>query len=120
MKTVKELTQAIDNRKANSAWARGVKQYAHDLLSDLDPETHLDGSTGTIDTLLNGAETWKQYSDSGCTLICDYQIAERLCTPSELEKTLGGDRRPNRHETWLDVQSRALHQACKIICHEAR
>jgi hypothetical protein len=46
-------------------------------------------------------------------------IAERLCTPSELKKTRHGDRKPNSREEWLDVQARALYQASNRIKHAA-
>jgi hypothetical protein len=61
--------------------------------------------------LLNGASNWDQYSWGGCSLICDRDIAIRLCTPSELKKTRNGERRPNDREMWLDTQTRALRQA---------
>ena len=61
--------------------------------------------------LLNGAMDWEDYSYGGCSLIYDSQIAERLCTPSELKKKDGGRLEPNSQESWLDVQTRALRQA---------
>jgi hypothetical protein len=70
--------------------------------------------------LLNGARDWQQYSDGGCTLVYDADIAERLCPPSELKKCRGGDWAPNRRETWLDVQARALNQAARMVCRLAR
>ena len=65
--------------------------------------------------MLNGATDWREYSWGGCSLIYDGDIAERLCTPSELKKTRGGERRPNSREEWLDTQARALYQACNRI-----
>ena len=65
--------------------------------------------------LLNGADSWDQYSWGGCALIYNWEIAERLCNPSELKKTRGGERRPNSREEWLDVQARALYQASRMI-----
>ena len=43
------------------------------------------------------------------------QTYARVCTPSELKRTDGGMNNPNSRETWLDVQSRALYQACNRI-----
>ena len=58
-----------------------------------------------------------QYSWGGCSLCYDVDIAARLCTPSELRKTRNGERRPNGREEWLDVQTRAIHQAAnRIFC----
>ena len=65
--------------------------------------------------LLNGARTWKEYSEGGCALIYDLEIAERLCAPSEYAKTREGQRAPNARETWLEVQARALGQAASLI-----
>jgi hypothetical protein len=33
MKTIKELRQAIENEPARSAWSRGVKEYAQELIA---------------------------------------------------------------------------------------
>ena len=45
----------------------------------------------------------------------DYEIAKRVCSPSELKKTHEGNRKPNANEDWVDVQARALHQAAMLI-----
>lgn len=69
---------------------------------------------------LNGARDWKQASEGGSWLIYNEDIAERLCSPSELKKTAGGRRRPSARESWLDVQARALHQAFKMVYSASR
>ena len=102
----------IENVKPRSAWMKGVKEYALEMLEDInDDVTEKD----IKHCLLNGAENWSEYSYGGCALIYNRDIAERLCTPSELRKTQGGKRQPNSRETWLDVQARALCQAYKMI-----
>ena len=99
----------ISTEKYRSAWDKGVQEYASEILWNLDAP-YL--STETLEgTLLNGAKDWKQYSYGGCALIYDGDIAERLCTPSELKRKKGGQLQPNSRETWLDVQARALKQA---------
>lgn len=122
-KTMKELIALIESSPARSAWMRGVKIYAVELIESLD------GQELTEKNLLNGAgvfrgenptprergEAWNAYSWGGSSLIYDADIAERLCTPSELKKTRGGERNPNGQEAWLDVQRRALFQACNLI-----
>jgi len=105
-----ELTTKIEAQPTRSAWSKAVKQYALDLIEDM-PDDDLYGSHG----LLNGAANWHDYSYGGCSLIYDADIAERVCSPSELKKTREGERQPNRNETWLDVQTRALHQAARMI-----
>lgn len=111
-----ELLNAIENMKARSAWDRGVKEYAYELVEALEVEEIPADSQELKSLLLNGADTWKQYSWGGSSLIYDFDIAERLCTPSELRRTKGGERRPSSSEEWLDAQARALLQAANRIC----
>lgn len=111
-----ELLNAIENMKARSAWDRGVKEYAYELVEGLEVEEIPEDSQELKSLLLNGADTWKQYSWGGSSLIYDFDIAERLCTQSELKRVKGGERRPNSREEWLDVQARALLQAANRIC----
>ena len=70
--------------------------------------------------LLYGAGDWRQYSEGGCALVYDADIAARLCSPSELKRVRGGERQPNSRETWLECQSRALWQAHRLIETEWR
>lgn len=50
----------------------------------------------------------------------DGDIAERLCTPSELRKTRGGELNPNCRESWLDVQARALYRAACVVVNACK
>lgn len=111
MKT--KIKSIIENRPTRSCWAKGVKAYALELL-----ETEsLDFSNLNLlqKSLLNGAYNWLHYAESGCGLVYDSDIAERLCSPSELKRVRGGLRRPNKTESWLDVEARALFQAWGMI-----
>lgn len=102
---------AVQNTSARSAWMRGVIAYALDLIDQAE-----DAGTGlSRSELLNGAQSWSEYSCGGSALIYDQDIAARLCSPSELKKTRNGERAPNSRESWLDVQARALSQAARII-----
>ena len=125
---VEKIRETIENKPARSAWERGIKTYALELLDEL-AENIQGGFIGTEDTespallkkaLLNGATDWAQYSWGGCSLCYDGQIAERLCTPSDLKRKRGGDLQPNSRESWLDVQARALFQAARWIINAAR
>ena len=109
-----ELIKAIKESKARSAWAKGVKLYALNLV-EKSYQNATDIVKVNMAVYLNGAETWKEYSYGGCALIYDYDIAKRLCTPSELKKTDFGRKQPNGSVTWLDVQARALYQAHRLI-----
>lgn len=70
--------------------------------------------------MLNGAQDWDNYSYSGSALIYNKDIANRLCTMSELKRTRNGEFKPNSRETWLDVQARALYQAQARITYILR
>ena len=98
----------ILNYPARSAWSKAVKEYALELVESLE------GKYSQV-KLLNGAENWSAYSYGGSSLIYDADIAERLCSPSELKRCKGGDLQPNRNESWLDCQSRALRQASNLV-----
>lgn len=124
MKTIQELRAAIEAEPARSAWDRGRKLYALELLDDLaeaieggyfDP-ANIEDRAALKAQMLNGADNWSQYSYGGSALIYDGDMAERLCSPSEYKRSREGERRPNAREEWLDVQARALFQAAvKII-----
>jgi hypothetical protein len=116
--TIQELRAKIEAEPARSAWARGVKEYALELVTEAlwdGAKNNWDAPAPTEQDLLNGAESWAQYSWDGSALIYDEDIAQRLCTPSELKKTDNGNRRPNKGEEWLDTQGRALWQAAMMI-----
>lgn len=96
-----------------SAWKRGVFNYAVDLVDAL-PEGEYTRDN-IMKALLNGADSWSDYSYGGSALIYDSDIAEALCTPSRLRQKKGGDLQPHLNVTWLDLQARALSQAAYII-----
>lgn len=120
--TINAASAVIEKAPARSAWARGVKAYALELLDNLAELTadKLADPAAVRAALLNGAEDWKQYSYGGCSLICDPDIAARVCTPSELKRTHNGERCPNSREIWLDVQARALSQAARLVCEAVK
>lgn len=125
--TVEQIYKSIEAEPQRSAWNRGVTAYALELLEEL--QEAISGGYFSADDLkapkllkaqlLNGASNWSQYSWGGSSLVYDGDIAERLCTPSELKKTRNGERRPNSREEWLDVQARALYQASNRITRHA-
>lgn len=97
----------------SSAWSRGVREYATELLEQA-RENGIEG-TPTAKQLLNGATSWREYSFGECSLIYNRDICARLATPSEQRAKKYGELPPNKQETWLDVQARALWQACALI-----
>jgi hypothetical protein len=128
MKNFKELKKRVDSHRATSAWSRGVRAYALDLLDRL--EEGIEGNWFSDENilspnllkkeLLNGAMDWLEYSEGGCALVYDEDIAKRLCTPSELKQKKGGRLQPNSRETWIELQARALYQAAGLIIRSAK
>jgi hypothetical protein len=116
---IENVRKELEGMNQRSAWNRGVNEYAQGFVDDLEEWTEggyitledIQNTKKLENILLNGAINWIHYSWSGCSLCYNYQIAERLCSPSELKKTRNGMRDPNSQETWLDVQARALAQA---------
>jgi hypothetical protein len=118
MKTNIELSATITAMPARSAWRKGVRAYALEMLESA--ECELASVADLKKELMNGARTWKEYSEGGSALIYDSEIAERLCSPSEYAKTRQGERAPNSRETWLGVQARACAQAAALIASAVR
>lgn len=110
---VSDVVAALGSRRDRSAWDRGVTAYAIEMLEELEVDELFPHTVEK--TLLNGAPSWHDYSWGGCALIYDADIAERLCSPSELRRTRNGTRRPNATEEWLDTQARACFQACMRV-----
>lgn len=121
--TFARIRSGLDAEIARSAWARGVKEYAAELLDGLEEAARggwfdaddLAAPKLVTRALLNGASDWSQYSWGGCSLIYNGDIAARLCSPSELKRARNGERRPNSREEWLDTQARALFQAAALL-----
>lgn len=118
--TFEKMHAALEARKDRSAWDKGVTLYAFELVEELQERSAYEGRNPEAgkecrEWMLNGAQDWNQYSWGGCSLICNSDIAERLCCPSELKRTRNGERRPNSREEWLDTQARALYQAANRV-----
>ena len=114
--TIKEARKTIEAMNARSAWKKGVKAYAYEILDTLEEYDHTPTDCAECRRMmLNGADSWQAYSWGGSSLIYDRDIAATLCTPSELKRTCHGARRPNASEEWLDVQARALYQASRLV-----
>lgn len=123
--TLDKVAAELEAHKDRSAWGRGVNAYALELVEELRERAAYEGRNPEPgkecrEWMLNGAQDWNQYSWGGSSLIYDGDIAERLCTPSELKKTRHGERRPNSREEWLDTQARALYQACNRVARVYR
>ena len=111
----------VETPQRVSAWERGVRATALNLIDKIEREVMYSFDNYNKFPMineafaLNGASDWQRYSEGGCALIYNEDIAERFCTPSELKRVKGGLRMPNSRENWLDVQARALRQAWRLI-----
>ena len=120
-KEIKKLAEMIANTPARSAWGKGVRACAEDLLCTVadilsDEELRAIKKYGDLEKLmLNGSKDWKQYTRGGNALIYDFDIAKRFCTPSELKRTNYGQLPPNRSEDWMGVYARGMYQAAMLI-----
>lgn len=110
MKETQKTRERLAATKPRSAWDKGVKKIAECLLDQYEGQGPI-----TEKSMLNGANDWEQYCYDGCAMIYDREIAETLCTPSELRRTDYGRKAPNARETWMDVQVRAHVQAWALI-----
>ena len=112
----KELYEKVEQVKVWSAWDKGVKTYALELIESAEIEL----TRGNARTeLLNGAESWSEYSYGGCSLIYNGDIVERLGTPSDIKRFENGRLdKPMSTEDWIDVQARALSQAYSMISNK--
>lgn len=123
---IQAVANEVNNTKTRSAWSRGVKAYALEMLESFEEWRKWNEENGEsvpeLDevTALNGAHDWSAWAYGGCGLCYDYAIAERLCTASELKRTRGGERRPNACESWIDVEARAVVQAWRMITEAVR
>lgn len=109
-----ELLKAVENKKTTSTWDKAISLYAYELIEEIEQEEiTLDDIKNGL--LLNGANNWEQFSYSGCSLVCNYDIAKRLSTLSAFKKSKEGQYNPNKYENWLDCQARALRQAERRI-----
>ena len=114
-----------------SAWDKGVRDYAvWHILDDI----RINGFEGEKQTwtipqirelILNGAKdyqrpndeyrAWYRYSEGGCALIYNIDIAKQLCSPSEFKKVEKAIENETSETNWIEVQSRALYQAAQLI-----
>lgn len=126
MKTIDETYKAIEaNYQPHSKWGQGVKETALDILESLDmPNTVLPEHFGPRRSLLlNGACDWRQYSYGGCAIVYNVSIAERFFTASEMRRYMAPGHDASmafRDESLLDMQTRALVQAERVISRHAR
>lgn len=119
---IRDIRNELDNRSARSAWDRGVRDFAVDMLESYLERRNLciwDGLVRmgkiTEEDLLDGAKDWSQYSRDGNYLIYNQDICRALCNQRDQKRTQDGKLPPNDQEDWLDFQARALQQAAQMV-----
>lgn len=109
----------LNARKCRSTWDNAVKTYAIELAESLDNWNKQPESVAELrEMMLNGAADWSVYSWGGSSLVYNWDIAERLCTPSELRRLTRKYGSLNTEPggiNLLDIQARALYQAANIV-----
>lgn len=116
---IADIRAEIATHPARSAWDKGVRGYAEELFDSYVEGKHITDDSVRIGKiaekdLMNGAESWEQYSYGGCAEIYDGDICERLCTESEKRRTHDGELALHG-EDWLSVQAHALRQAARLV-----
>lgn len=119
-KMKREIDRELSFRPRMAQYSKAVHMYALDLLSKLEEnlsydESGIDSMDDLKKKLLNGADNWSHYSWGGCSLVYDYDIAKRVCTPSEFKRKREGALSPRRGAEWLDIQAGCLKIAAYKI-----
>ena len=109
------IIKVLARQKRHSAWDKGVLIYAEEIADNLCAHKEYTGERADEKDLLMGADNWNDYSYGGCSLIYDDEIMHRLSTPSTIKRNPNANWQPNKRETWLDLQTRALKQASNLV-----
>ena len=116
---------AFNQERSYTNWTRAVCQYAMEMLESFEENNGFDVEKLNEKSLLRGARDWQQYSNGGFSLVGNSEIAERLCSPTQLYiyergmkapvgmKTLQGT--AHSDSSWIDVQAVALKQAAEMV-----
>ena len=109
-KTWNKVIAAVNAATVNKA----VKAYALEIierkmdLNNYSPDAAADVSEKE---LLGGAPSWMRYSEGGCSLITDCEIAERLYG----DESLGYNDFSPKRRLWHAEQAEALAEAAALI-----
>lgn len=118
-KNIQAVANEVNNTTTRSAWSKGVKAYALDILANFEEWRKWNEENGEsvpeLDerTALNGADNWQHWAAGASGLAESYAILCRLCPPSEIKKGV-------RNIDWLEVEARAARQAWRMIAEAVR
>ena len=116
--TINALRSIINASRPRSTWSRGVNAYALEILDSfeerIDYELNNYGelleTPLTEELALNGASDWAEFSEGGCSLCYNSDIAERLLTKSERARYF-----KSHNINLIRCQTVALVQAWRVI-----
>lgn len=111
-------SERVENMRTGSAWWRGVQEYAREIMHDRREEilaypcrqNIIDTADDLEHWCMNGADSWRDYSEGACTLYTLPDIAERLLPPSQRQRI--------SCTKAMELQLQALRQAARFICRE--
>lgn len=107
------LRGLVSSSSARSAWSRGVRAYALDLLDNIEEMSNYGEYLAISEEVaLNGAGCWSNYAAGGCGLVYTSAILDRLCTASELRRL---SRSSRCDIDAIELEGRALFQAWRLI-----
>ena len=128
---IDDIIVLIENEICNTQEEKNINYYAISHLEDisnyldyekLDPEienvSKIEWSNGSlIKTILNGAKDFEQWSNGGCGLISNYDLAKTLLNPEKFKKWESED----KYIDFLKMQAkfaRKGYEKIKVICRE--
>lgn len=112
------LRDSVEAFRPRSAWSRGVRAYALDLIDNIEEMSNYQKNNYgeylaiSEEVALNGAGCWSNYAAGGCGLVYTSAILERLCTASELRRL---SRSGRCDIDAIEIEGRALSQAWRLI-----
>lgn len=114
--TRKEIEKVLNTlyRRRMPKYKRAILDYCYLLLSDFEDEEEFDKDY-LEKKLLMGAENWHKYSYAGFAYSYNSQIAETICTPSELKRYDYGKKCPKKFSDWCAAQEYYLTLAYVTI-----
>lgn len=123
--TTTAILDELNARKCRGARDNAVNAYAVELVESLDDWDKQPENVAELrEMLLNGVSDWSAYSWGGSSLVYYWDIAERLCSPSELRRLTRKNGTLNtspRGVDLLEYQARALRQAAnRVECIAAK
>lgn len=128
---INNIIEIIENEKIATQEDKNINYYVVWHLENisnyldyenLDPEienvSKISWSVGSlIKTILNGAKNFEQWSNGGCGLISNYDLAKTLLNPEKFEKWQNED----KYIDFLKMQAkfaRKAYEKIKVICRE--